>query len=381
MTTKENIILFTNSYSPVLGGIQTVCSQIAKESLKNKKYNLHIFTNKYPVDLKFFERIEGVPVRRFLLGSTTKPIENLRSGFIQLCSVLIFPLTFIHLLIMFIKLKPNIVNVHFPVDQTRYIILLSYFFKFKLITSFHGHDVTSWTDDAHKPYKGFFRNQKKLISISSYVTACSNYLSRIVEKTYNLSNHSVKTVYNGVDLTRFENISRNKTNKEYIFAFGRLETHKGFDILIQAFSKIQNKKIRLFIAGEGSELFQLKNQAKQILISDRVTFLGRLSAVEIASYSSKASINVIPSKREPFGIVVLEAIASGRPVLATNVGGIPELYKKEFGLLVKPNDVTGLSNAINKILNEMPEIKFEAIRKHVNRFSIEKMANNYFKYW
>ena len=381
MAKKENIILFANSYSPVLGGIQTVCSQIAKESLKNEKFNLHIFTNKYPVDLKFIEMIEGVHVRRFLLGSTTKPIKNLRSGFIQLCSFLIFPFTFIHLFIMFLKLKPNIVNVHFPVSQTRYIILLSYFFKFKLITSFHGHDVTTWTDDANKPYKGFFRNQKKLISISSYVTACSNYLSRIVEKTYNLSNHSVKTVYNGVDLSRFENINITKKNQQYIFAFGRLETHKGFDILIEAYSKIKNKKIHLFIAGEGSQLLELQNQAKQLLILERVTFLGRLSAVEIASYSSKASINIIPSRREPFGIVVLEAIASGRPVLATNVGGIPEVFAKEFGLLVKPNDVIDLSNAINKILNEMPEIEFEAIRTHVNRFTIEKMANNYFKYW
>ena len=371
--TNQKIILFVNSYLPVLGGIQTVSSQLA-EGLKNKGFDVSVFTNKYPVNLPFKEKVQGVSIKRFVLGNFFNEIEDTKSLMQRLISCIIYPFTFVHLFVSIYKIKPDVINIHFPLAQLPYIRLLQKLFKFKIVTSFHGHDVLRWEETSKK--SSLYKDQLKLIAISEEITACSNYLAHKVENIFNLSKGSVKTVYNGVDLSRFESINNKIKDKEYIFAFGRLETHKGFDMLIQAFSRINNKELTLFIAGAGSQLEALQEQAAQLLLTERITFLGRLSPEEIASYASEARVNVIPSRREPFGIVVLEAIASERPVLATNVGGIPEILDSRFGLLVEASAV-GLLNGMNKILDKQHLYSDTKVNEYLKSFSIQSMISNY----
>lgn len=374
MTTKK-IIVFVNSYLPSLGGIQTVCCQLSA-GLKRKGFDVYVFTNKYPLKLPFNETIDGTIVERFILGNFFSEVKNIKSLIYRLLSHLIFPFTFVHLFVSIYKIKPDIINIHFPLAQLPYIKFLQLFFKFKIVTSFHGHDVLRWQESYKNPL--LFKLQQSIISRSSEVTACSNFLSRKVESTLNLSASSVKTVYNGVDLSRFENTNNSISTKEYIFSFGRLETHKGFDILIQAFSRLKNQDLHLLIAGEGSQLDELQKQAKQLLLLNRISFLGRLSPEEIASYSSQARVNVIPSRREPFGIVVLEAIASKKPVIGTNVGGIPEILDERFGVLVEANEDSLLAG-LNNILNKTFSYSSIQVDEYLNKFSVDSMVVNYIK--
>jgi len=373
--TNQKIILFVNSYSPVLGGIQTVTSQLA-EGLKDKGFDVSVFTNKYPINHPFKEKVQGVSIKRFVLGNFFNEIENIKSLMQRLISYIIYPFTFVHLFVSIYKIKPDVINIHFPLAQLPYIRLLQKLFKFKMVTSFHGHDVLRWEEASKNPY--LFKLQQSVINCSTGVTACSNFLALKVENIFNLSKGSVKIVYNGVDLTRFESINNKIKEKEYIFAFGRLETHKGFDMLIQAFSRINNKELTLFIAGAGSQLEALQEQAEQLLLSERITFLDRLSPGEIASYASEARVNVIPSRREPFGIVVLEAIASKSPVIATDVGGIPEILDSRFGLLVEAS-ADGLLNGMNKILDKQHLYSDTKVDEYLKVFSIQSMLSNYMK--
>ena len=134
--------------------------------------------------------------------------------------------------------------------------------------------------------------------------------------------------------------------------------------------------MQLIIAGSGSSEEDLKALVNHLNLQDQVKFIGRIGKSDIDSYTQNAFCNVIPSRREPFGIVVLEAIASGRPVLATNVGGIPEILKKEFGILVEPNvdDMTvGLKQLINGF--ELPSRKI--VDDYIETFSVEKMVEKY----
>ena len=373
--TNQKIILFVNSYLPVLGGIQTVSSQLA-EGLKDKGFDVSVFTNKYPKNLPFKEKVQGVIVKRFVLGTFFNEIKNINSFMNRLISYIIYPFTFVHLFVSIYKIKPDVINVHFPLAQLPYIRLLQKLFKFKMVTSFHGHDVLRWEEASKNPYS--FQLQQSVMNSSAEITACSNFLAHKVETIFNLNKGSVKTIYNGVDLSRFESINNTKKEKEYIFAFGRLESHKGFDLLIQAFSRINNKKVALFVAGAGSQLEALQKQAKQLLLSERITFLGRLLPEEIASYASEARVNVIPSRREPFGIVVLEAIASKNPVIATDVGGIPEILDSRFGLLVEAS-AAGLLNGMNKILDNQHLYSDTKVDEYLKSFSINAMIINYIK--
>lgn len=371
---SSNVYIFTNSYLPILGGIQTVTGQIA-EGLNNS-LAIRIITNKYPKNLKSKEIINGVFVNRYRLGNSYAPLNSIKGIITRLNSYVFFTVNLLRFLILFTKDSPKVINIHFPLHQIKYVLFLKRFFNFRIITSFHGHDVLRWLETSKK--SNLFKDQLKLISISDEVTACSNYLSREVESVYNLAPKSVKTIYNGTDLVNRRK-KQNFNNYPYVFAFGRLEYHKGFDILIKAFSKIDHNNLQLVIAGTGSHESDLKSLAKNLKLKDNIKFIGRISKSEIDSYTKNALCIVIPSRREPFGIAVLEAIASGRPVLATNVGGIPELLNKKFGLMVMPN-LEEMTSGLEQLLNRFESPSVNIIDNYIKKFSVEIMVNNYKKY-
>jgi glycosyltransferase involved in cell wall biosynthesis len=371
----NNILIFTNTYKPVLGGVQTVTSQIAEES--NVNSNIKVYTNKHPSNLKFFGKIKNVSIFRFHLGNRYAPVNSVKSFLIRLFAILIFPFTFFHLFVLFLMHKPNVVNVHFPLHQIRYVSLLKKIFTFKLVVSFHGHDVLQWEE---KEKTNLFKNQLNMIKMASDVSACSNYLARKVEDIYSLEDHVVKTVYNGVDLEVFKKKSKTSYDGLFIFTFGRLEFHKGFDLLIEAFAKLEKKNLKLLIAGNGLELESLSKQVSELKLEERIVFLGRINQDEIASYASKALLNVIPSRREPFGIVVLEALAAKKILVATNVGGIPEILDERFGILVQPT-TDGLYRGILEGLSDLVQAPEGEIEDYLKSFSIDNMIMNYNKLW
>lgn len=103
--------------------------------------------------------------------------------------------------------------------------------------------------------------------------------------------------------------------------------------------------------------------------------LGRLSPDDIVRYARHAEINIISSLREPFGIVALEAIASKRPVIATNAGGLPEVVDPRYGILCEPS-VIGLKEAIENTLTSY-SFSFSTVDEYLDRFSIHSMVKNY----
>lgn len=371
--TNQKIILFVNSYLPVLGGIQTVSSQLAA-GLKDKGFDVSVFTNKYPKNLPFKEKVQGVIVKRFVLGTFFNEIKNIKSLMHRLISYIIYPFTFVHLFVSIYKIKPDVINIHFPLAQLPYIRLLQKLFKFKIVTSFHGHDVLRW-EEAFKKSKLYY-NQLELLTVSDQVTACSNYLSRKIETIYNLKLNSVITIYNGVAYSKNREITEDKTN--YIFSFGRLEHVKGLDLLINAFVKISDSDILLKIAGSGSQLYNLKKLVSKHKLEERVVFLGKISHEEVFEYCYKSKFVVVPSRNEAFGLSVLEAIASGIPVLATNVGGMPEILDSRFGLLVEAS-AAGLLNGMNKILDKQHLYSDTKVDEYLKSFSIQSMISNYMK--
>lgn len=358
------IYIFSNSYKPVLGGIQTVSSQLA-ETLIKKGEKCRVITCLYPKTLKIRETVDGVDVFRFPFSILKGSVQNNIMYFVSLV------MTFI----LFLINRPKAVYVHFPLCQTGVVYAMKKVFNFKLITCFHGHDVLRHEEGESKD-SAIYKEQKQLIDVSDKVTACSKFLAEKVESVFNCS--GVKSIYNGVDLSRF---SRDSNRPEgiifpYLFAFGRLEKIKGYDLLIEAFAKARiNQHIHLVIAGDGSQKKSLQKQIQDFGLSDRVLLIGRLSPNDIVRYSKHAEINVIPSLREPFGIVALEAIAAKRPVIATKAGGLPEVVDPKYGILCEPS-VTGLKEAIEKTLTS-GSFCFSEVDEYLNKFSIPAMVTNY----
>ena len=140
----------------------------------------------------------------------------------------------------------------------------------------------------------------------------------------------------------------------FILYVGVLFPQKGVDYLIEAMPQVVNEhpETALHVVGDGPEMRRLDEKAGRLIPKEKVIFHGRIEQDMLPEVYSKANVIVFPSIWvEQFGIVGLEAMASARPVVGSNIGGIPEwLHDGETGFLAKPRDPQDLSEKINKII-------------------------------
>ena len=199
----------------------------------------------------------------------------------------------------------------------------------------------------------------------------------------------VSLIYNGVDLQRYSHQQPCCTlhddysipeDSQIVGVVARLEAEKGHRTLLDAWPLVlaAQPQARLLIVGEGSERDSLEAQAASLGVLDRVVFTGRRE--DVPAVTAALDVAVLPSYREAQGLSVLEAMALSRPVVASNVGGIPEMIEDGVsGLLVPPNDPEALAVAIVRLLSDHPYADMIARRGHDlahERFCIEQMVNS-----
>lgn len=140
-----------------------------------------------------------------------------------------------------------------------------------------------------------------------------------------------------------------------LVCLGRLVRDKGFDVAIEALEPLRRllPGVRLVVAGDGPEATALRERVRGLDLGDRVAFAGAVAPADVPALLRRASVVVIPSRAEGFGLVALEAAAVGRPVVATRVGGLPEVVESEkTGLLVEPDQPAALAHAVFRLLSD-----------------------------
>ena len=194
----------------------------------------------------------------------------------------------------------------------------------------------------------------------SDATICiSKYVKQHLLKLH-YSDKKLHTIYNGIDLEIFKyNIDINKI-KNTIGIVGRLDSQKGIDILLKAFSLITKKypKLTLDIIGDGPLKKDLIKLTHNLKLNDKVNFLGRISQELVIKNMRTWKIFILPSRWEAFGLVLIESNALGVPVITTKVEAIPEVIINNFnGLLVKSEDFKELSVQIDNLLSSKEKSK------------------------
>jgi glycosyltransferase involved in cell wall biosynthesis len=392
MSFKAKILIWTASYPPVLGGLQTVTQQLA-QGLSNRGYEVIVLANRYPNDLPEFEITNNIKVFR-VLHVRPKPTDySMRAYAIYLKNKLQFQKSQKKIVKIIKDFNPEVINVHFPDPQIPYWEEVKKWVKCKLIVSTHGHEILKWFRQDHEIV---LDTQKIINSLQQHIktelteflanadaiTACSGWM---LQKTIDLigpkhSNIKKFITYNAVDTNRFLSKAQSEVNVPYIFSFGRLAPHKGFSVLLEAFAQLQSTfpNMNLVIGGSGADLDRLKRKSKSLGISSKTIFAGRLSAKQIVAYTQTACINVIPSLREPFGISVIEALAANRPVVATKIGGIPEAAGG-YAVLCEPTAKDLASNINLAIKQKLTEIQITARKNHLASFSLGTFLSEYEK--
>ena len=168
-------------------------------------------------------------------------------------------------------------------------------------------------------------------------------------KIQEICNREIRVIPNGIDLQEFNSTRRNgmqykrqaDTDEKLIIYIGRFRSNKGVNYLIEAMNIIRQKNqcVRLLLGGDGPEEENLKYLTRQLKLGCNIDFLGQIPNKQVPQYMAAAYVFVLPSLNEGFPNVVLEAMASGLPIIASKVGGLPEIIKEgENGFLVEPRN-------------------------------------------
>jgi mannosylfructose-phosphate synthase len=188
------------------------------------------------------------------------------------------------------------------------------------------------------------------------------------KRLYDFESPDLVIIPPGVDTKRFRPLEPGEKDRdldapaEFIFALSRIDSNKGLDYLIRGFAKIHDKTDADLVIGGGSKnpkpheievKRSLADLVESLGLQDRVTFTGYVPDELLDSYYRRAQVFVLPSKYEPFGMTVLEAMACGTPVIATRLGGIRHvLHDRKDSLLVDPSDADELGAALQAILTD-----------------------------
>ncbi|MCS3672409.1 glycosyltransferase involved in cell wall biosynthesis [Salinibacter ruber] len=177
----------------------------------------------------------------------------------------------------------------------------------------------------------------------------------------------------------YDQPSTGEESRDGLLFVGRLVSVKGADLAVEALRRLRKRGIdtTLTICGDGPERDALERQAKEADLEDAVKFEGWTEPDELADRYRHAELLLVPSRYEPFGIVALETLASGCPVVAAETGGLPEAVG-DCGLLVPPDDAEGLADATERALrSDVRDNLRAAIPAHVNRHRVDRIATEY----
>ncbi len=233
----------------------------------------------------------------------------------------------------------------------------------------------------------FFPGDRAFISAVDRAVSCSHFNARQVQQRYGII---PRVIYNGIDPEVFRPLPPDlglrkkmgipEESRVVVFA-GRLIGLKGVHILLRAMTRLDRKvPWRLIMIGDGSARSELHQLGQELGIREQVLFPGYIANRELPSYYSFADLAVFPSLAdETFGMGICEAMACGRAVLSTRVGGIPELVTDgETGVLVEPRNWEELGDRMDRLLSE-PDLRsrlgMKALSRARNFFTWEKVTD------
>ena len=261
------------------------------------------------------------------------------------------------------RTSPDVIHCHFgTAAYFNFFIQKAAKVRIPVLVSFHGYDVF----EADQLFPSYIRVLTKLINDRGICTCPSEFLKKELLKRFNIPEHRVIVIPNGFNDSLFfkQHKKRELTEQCNIVHVGRFIPLKGHRYLIEALQALAQRgfnNITLTLIGDGETQTECKALAQRLSIEDKVIFKGLISHNEVADELNKADIYVHPSytlncgKAETFGVAILEAIATGLPVIISNSGGMSEVLttpNEKYAKVVAQQSATALADAIEAFIVE-----------------------------
>jgi len=359
---------------PTFGGSGVVATELGK-ALAQEGHEIHFITYSQPSRLDFLNEnlfYHEVDIR-------TYPLFEYPPYELALASKMVSVVT---------NEKLDLLHVHYAIPHASAAYMAKQILKTKginipVVTTLHGTDITLVGRDAsYEPVVTFSINQ------SDGVTAVSKHLKNETFDYFKITN-DIEVIPNFIDLEKFKKQKKDHFKKAICPNGESLIVHtsnfrkvKRIPDVMHVFNNI-HKEIpsKLLMIGDGPERAVAENMTREFHIADDVRFLGKLEAVE--EVLSVADLFLMPSEKESFGLAALEAMACEVPVIATNIGGLPELIiQGKTGFMSNLGDVEDMTKKALMILDKdnLPGFKSNAL-KRAREFDIEKILPQYENYY
>jgi glycosyltransferase involved in cell wall biosynthesis len=253
---------------------------------------------------------------------------------------------------MLVRHDIDIVNIHYPIGNGVYFTWLRKLLRFKLVISVHGADLLP----KGIPEDRYPKPLQLLMNSADWLVAPSQSTLDAVLTKFPRLQTKASAIHNAVDMTEFEQDEPEEIQPgQHILCVALHQPRKAIDVLIKAFKIFSqtHHEVELWLVGDGPLRGQLEDLAHQVGLTEQVKFLGSQDRPGVRKLLRQCSFLVLPSRAEPFGIAILEAFASSKPVVASAVGGIPEIVKDgKNGILVEPENPQALCDAMTTVWND-----------------------------
>jgi len=356
------ILFWTNSFWPMAGGLQTLVLTLMR-SLKTRGHQCTVITEHERSTLPQYSEFESFQIYRYPFNKAFCYEKNIK----------LMGQILIEVRKLVSHFKPDIMHSHIGFGAHVSVFnMISKITFLPSLTSIHGLYMH---DNVLLP-----NIYKEAFTISDWLTCVSNTVLKQARQHVPEIEHRSSCLSNALPIPVIQPLVPSFESIQ-ILCVGRLTEEKGFDIAICAFHQLTKRipNAKLIIAGEGCEQHYLEKLTRSLGQESNIKFLGRIEHKQSLALINTASIVIIPSRYEAFGLTALEAMQLAKPIVASRVGGLSEILRhQETGLLVPTNNIDALTEAMEELIRNPKkaiEMGQKARRDALGRFSVENMTD------
>ena len=330
------ILFWADGFYPRVGGVETQGMQFVV-CMQQRGHQCTVIAQKDQAHWQEDDSYQGVPIKRLDFNAVIAKQDLSQIRAIEA-----------YLRTLAVEFQPDIIYLNALVSGSAFIFLLfGRLFNSSVVASSH---ASCYEDEIHPLVKQ--------ICFQAQAICCgSEWGTRMLRGRLPSLENRIRTIYYGIQPPDL-NPAPLPLTPPILLLIGRFVPEKGFDTAIRAFSYLKKtgSSAKLLIAGDGVERISLEQLVDELGIANAVEFTGEIPRDAVYTMINRAALVLVPSYKEAFGLVALESLQMGRPVIASNTGGLPEIVSEpERGMLVPPKDPEALFKAIQFLLNQ-PEI-------------------------